>query len=197
MCPVCRVLNVLTLLHIFISRPPFCQCVSEPSICRPIVILGEVCFHWNALESIETWSHCIIFPRHDESCILLIEYSKSAWWIPYIADWILQLGWVGCGAVNAFWNIWWGEKWFIIMSALIMWYSVLDKLLAFPNKNDIDGLVQERRNSSALTMVLNISCTNPSIWTACLEYNCYINLYTPFTFYNTYHLFLLSPHVLI
>ena len=28
----------------------------------------------------------------------------------------------------------------------------------------IDGLVQERRNSSALTMELRLSCTNPSIW---------------------------------
>ena len=29
---------------------------------------------------------------------------------------------------------------------------------------DIDGLVQERRNSSALAMELHLSCTNPSIW---------------------------------
>ena len=29
----------------------------------------------------------------------------------------------------------------------------------------IDGLVQERRNSSALAMELRLSCTNPSIWT--------------------------------
>ena len=28
----------------------------------------------------------------------------------------------------------------------------------------IDGLVQERRNSSALAMELRLSCTNPSIW---------------------------------
>ena len=28
----------------------------------------------------------------------------------------------------------------------------------------IDGLVQERRNSSALAMGLRLSCTNPSIW---------------------------------
>ena len=27
-----------------------------------------------------------------------------------------------------------------------------------------DGLVQERRNSSALAMALRLSCTNPSIW---------------------------------
>ena len=31
-------------------------------------------------------------------------------------------------------------------------------------KNDIDGLVQERRNSSALAMELHLSCINPSIW---------------------------------
>ena len=29
--------------------------------------------------------------------------------------------------------------------------------------NDIDGLVQERRNSSAFAMELRLSCTNPSI----------------------------------
>ena len=29
---------------------------------------------------------------------------------------------------------------------------------------DIDGLVQERRNSSALAMELRLSCTNSSIW---------------------------------
>ena len=29
---------------------------------------------------------------------------------------------------------------------------------------DIDGLVQERRNSSALAMEFRLSCTNPSIW---------------------------------
>ena len=29
---------------------------------------------------------------------------------------------------------------------------------------DIDGLVQERCNSSALAMELCLSCTNPSIW---------------------------------
>ena len=28
----------------------------------------------------------------------------------------------------------------------------------------IDGLMQERRNSSALAMELRLSCTNPSIW---------------------------------
>ena len=31
--------------------------------------------------------------------------------------------------------------------------------------HEIDGLVQERRNSSALAMELRLSCTNPSKWT--------------------------------
>ena len=30
--------------------------------------------------------------------------------------------------------------------------------------SNIDGLVQERRNSSALAMELRLSCTKPSIW---------------------------------
>ena len=30
--------------------------------------------------------------------------------------------------------------------------------------HNIDGLVQERRNSSVLAMELRLSCTNPSIW---------------------------------
>ena len=36
-------------------------------------------------------------------------------------------------------------------------------LIAAPIKLHIDGLVQERRNSSTLAMELRISCTNPSI----------------------------------
>ena len=32
---------------------------------------------------------------------------------------------------------------------------------------DIDGLVQERRNSSALAMELRLSCTNTSIYARC------------------------------
>ena len=35
----------------------------------------------------------------------------------------------------------------------------------FSVKHSFDGLVQERRNSSALAMELCLSCTNPSIWT--------------------------------
>ena len=44
--------------------------------------------------------------------------------------------------------------------ASLLWYL---KLVATANENDIDGLVQERRNSSALAMELHLSCTNPSI----------------------------------
>ena len=38
--------------------------------------------------------------------------------------------------------------------------------ISFRPKYDkyIDGLVQERRNSSALIMELRLSCTKPSIW---------------------------------
>ena len=37
-------------------------------------------------------------------------------------------------------------------------------------KHYIDGLVQERRNSSALAMELRFSCTNPSIYNARLSF---------------------------
>ena len=35
----------------------------------------------------------------------------------------------------------------------------------------IDGLVQERHNSSALAMELRLSCTNPLIWLITLGHN--------------------------
>ena len=41
------------------------------------------------------------------------------------------------------------------------WHFVVT--LVFWLDNDIDGLVQERRNSSALAMELRLSCSNPSI----------------------------------
>ena len=51
---------------------------------------------------------------------------------------------------------------------LSRWYGV-----AFLNENNIDGLVQEWRNSSALAMGLRLSCTNPSIFTGkCLHVCC-------------------------
>ena len=34
----------------------------------------------------------------------------------------------------------------------------------------VDGLVQERRNSSVLAMKLHLSCTNPSMWTLTIEW---------------------------
>ena len=36
-----------------------------------------------------------------------------------------------------------------------------------------DGLVQERRNSSALAMELRLSCINPSIYAMTQDLNCY------------------------
>ena len=33
----------------------------------------------------------------------------------------------------------------------------------------VDGLVQERRNSSALAMELRLSCTNPSMYASCIQ----------------------------
>ena len=39
----------------------------------------------------------------------------------------------------------------VVLSFELAWY-------------DIDGLVQERRNSSALAMELRLSCTKPSIY---------------------------------
>ena len=37
-------------------------------------------------------------------------------------------------------------------------------ILHYRYKDKIDGLVQERRNSSALAMELRLSCINPSKW---------------------------------
>ena len=48
-----------------------------------------------------------------------------------------------------------------MFSALIA--GEADRLLM---EYDIDGLVQKRRNSSALAMELRLSSTNPSIWLA-------------------------------
>ena len=46
--------------------------------------------------------------------------------------------------------------------------SVQEKLhsamMALSYMDNLDGLVQERRNSSALAMEFCLSCTNPSIW---------------------------------
>ena len=53
-------------------------------------------------------------------------------------------------------------------------------------QHHIDGLVQERRNSSALAMGLLLSCTKPSIYTRLqLPYDCCTNMF-PFR-YGSYH----------
>ena len=46
----------------------------------------------------------------------------------------------------------------ITFQNLIAHWGISDK-----DQYHIDGLVQERRNSSALAMELRLSCTNPSI----------------------------------
>ena len=43
----------------------------------------------------------------------------------------------------------------------LLWLS---KNLMATELENIDGLVQERCNSSGLAMELRLSCTNPSIW---------------------------------
>ena len=45
--------------------------------------------------------------------------------------------------------------------AQLIWHDIYNPWLS------IDGLVQERRNSSALTLELCLSCTNPSVWSLC------------------------------
>ena len=45
--------------------------------------------------------------------------------------------------------------------AQLSWHNIYNPWLS------IDGLVQERRNSSALAMELRLSCTNPSVWSFC------------------------------
>ena len=49
-----------------------------------------------------------------------------------------------------------------------LWYVVhwpQDKIYLSGRRDFIDGLMQERRNSSALAMKLPLSCINPSIYT--------------------------------
>ena len=50
----------------------------------------------------------------------------------------------------------------------------------------IDGLVQERRNSSALAMELRLSCINPSTWSCHNNYwiNTFIKIQDGDTFYD-------------
>ena len=46
-------------------------------------------------------------------------------------------------------------------------------------EDHVDGLVQERRNSSALAMELRLSCTSPSIWYLELHYISFNNHINP------------------
>ena len=41
---------------------------------------------------------------------------------------------------------------------------VMNEVMIAWKQHHIDGLVQERRNSSALAMELRLSCTNPSVY---------------------------------
>ena len=43
----------------------------------------------------------------------------------------------------------------------------MGKLTSAEPQQSIDGLVQQKRNSSGLAVELGFSCTNPSIWTVC------------------------------
>ena len=58
--------------------------------------------------------------------------------------------------------------------------NILNKVRSYHNRvhHDINGLVQETRNSSALVMELHLFCTTPSTW-HCMKHNDY-NCYTEF-----------------
>ena len=56
----------------------------------------------------------------------------------------------------------------------------------------IDGLVQERRNSSALTMELRLSCTNPSIFSRPIQQE-FTNIITTKLCLEIAHLKVLLP----
>ena len=61
---------------------------------------------------------------------------------------------------------WCGSKtwrWSYDVTVMLAFYQDLSNVMRQLHAY-IDGLVQERRNSSALAMVLRLSCTNPSIW---------------------------------
>ena len=72
---------------------------------------------------------------------------------------------------------WWpGSKWSQAITRQNIFWSDKEKLLSSAEANynnpkynmldmkHIDGLVQERRNSSALALELRLSCMNPSTW---------------------------------
>ena len=49
------------------------------------------------------------------------------------------------------------------MFEIYQWWGCSLSNLCLTEQAYIDGLVQERRNSSALAMELRLSCTNPSM----------------------------------
>ena len=64
----------------------------------------------------------------------------------------------------------------------IQWYLLITGSIITQH---FDGLVQEKRNSSALAMELRLSCTNPWNWYKCDNKpswgNCGVSFYTPCT----------------
>ena len=72
-------------------------------------------------------------------------------------------------------------------------FIVPDNMVNWP---DIDGLVQERHNSSALAMELCLSCTNPSIWHITTQYDDTLSVMSLFATDCNHHLLstLLNPH---
>ena len=57
------------------------------------------------------------------------------------------------------------NKGYIIVNMYVQNFIIIISVQPVPKDliDDIDGLVQERRNSSALAMELRLSCINPSI----------------------------------
>ena len=56
----------------------------------------------------------------------------------------------------------------IIVLPIVLKYkhkSYINVLTLLSCQHEINGLMQERRNSCALAMELRLSCTNPLIWT--------------------------------
>ena len=51
----------------------------------------------------------------------------------------------------------------LLKNHLCIWVQFVHLDIQMVLNHHIDGLVQERRNSSALAMELRLSCTNPSI----------------------------------
>ena len=56
-------------------------------------------------------------------------------------------------------------KWYVIVNMYVQNFVIIISVQPVPKDliDDIDGLVRDRRNSSALAMELRLSCINPSI----------------------------------